>query len=116
MAYNDDRLLFAPRDTSELAKMAVNNLLLPKTIKYYEDIIDNTKNVDAKQKAIRELRKVKQEYAISQLKDAIETEKFKLGKLMMEKNAENERKDEAKAKLDELRIKYGDELIKSLIA
>ena len=90
---------------------------IPAKIKEIKNILDNPATPVKEKIALKsKLADLEKEYQIMKLKKDIVGEEFKLYQLALAQEKENNRKEEAKAQLEELRIKYGDELIKSLIA
>lgn len=90
---------------------------IPAKIKEIKNILDNPATPVKEKLALKsKLADLEKEYQIMKLKKDIVGEEFKLYQLALAQEKENNRKEEAKAQLEELRIKYGDELIKSLIA
>ena len=104
----------SPSDALEIGTMAYT---IPLAIKRITDILNDSKISEKEKAAARtKLSKLKKELEIVKLKQAIVAEEDRLAGLRYAQEKENNRKEEAKAQLEELRIKYGDELIKSLIA
>lgn len=115
--YNRKKSYTASLSPSEALEIGTMAYTIPLAIKRITDILNDSKISEKEKAAARtKLSKLKKELEIVKLKQAIIAEEDRLSGLRYAQEKENNRKEEAKAQLEELRIKYGDELIKSLIA
>ena len=104
-------------DTIDMSLVGVDADFIPRKIKELYTKLINSKISDKEKNEIRKkISGLEEKLKIVRLKQEISRERYKRQHFVLALERENERKEEAKAQLEELRIKYGDELIKSLIA